>query len=410
MKKILCGALVLLTAVAAFTSCKKKDNNGDAISSLILSATELQMSPGDDAKKLTVKTNTGTVVTYEWSTDDADNAVITMVAKGSSATITPVGIGTATVTVKVKGNETLTAECTITVVDKMQKLSFSRAVNWKILPLETTDSSKIEIYNAHYHSKYKKYEEGQYDTLFCYHCDCQFSLLADNAFVIGDDGSLAVKDANGAYSIEVTAKIPVIARCLNKELFDSLLAHEPTEQGRQALSNPTYYELGNITEYGPTTWLGDGKDTSYHFATGSINEDKYVEYLGKAYTECWPENPYSEEQSDWMAFWDARDEALANIQGAYLAKWTYSSLSGIWSPSIFPYGIVPVLDFQLRNNTNTEEKGYEYTKVITAANIKVKAFAGYDEQGLDLIQNKVTGKFTLNSQEFQWGAEYDFSF
>ena len=147
MKKILCGALVLLAAVAAFTSCKKKDNNGEAVSSLILSATEVTMSPGDDAKKITVKTNTGTVVTYEWSTDDADNAVITLSAKGSTATITPVGFGTAVVTVKVKGNETLTAECIINVIDKVQNLRFSRlSVNYAEPPANI-DSTKVYDYS-----------------------------------------------------------------------------------------------------------------------------------------------------------------------------------------------------------------------------------------------------------------------
>ena len=93
MKKILCGALVLLAAVVAFSGCKKKDNGGDeSVTALTLTATELSMNP-NDKQNITVRTNTGKVVTYEWTTDDESQDVITVVPKGSTATITAVGLG-----------------------------------------------------------------------------------------------------------------------------------------------------------------------------------------------------------------------------------------------------------------------------------------------------------------------------
>ena len=409
MKKILCGALVLLAAVAAFTSCKKKDNNGDAVSSLILSATELQMSPGDDAKKLTVKTNTGTVVTYEWSTDDADNAVITMAAKGSTATITPVGVGTATVTVKVKGNETLTAECFITVIDKMQTLTFSRLCYTYDEPPTNIDSTKVFIYNSKFRFDDKQYEDGVYDTIRCYYGDIYFRLLADGAMIVDDEGIIQAKDANGAYSIMVTANVPVLARCINTEIFDHLAELATTDEERQAMMDPSLYTLGTIAK-GGKTWLGDGKEQPWHFEAGSVDEAKYVEFMGKAFTEDYPEDPTSEKEEDWEAFYTSRDAAIGYVKGAYLAKWYYNSRVGRWLPSSFPYGIVSTLNFRITDNTNTDEIGHLYTSVIEAADIIIKPFGGLENYGLDMTLNKLTGKYVLNSQEFQWGETIDCSF
>ncbi len=404
MKKILCGALVLLAAVAAFTSCKKKDNNGEAVSSLILSATEVTMSPGDDAKKITVKTNTGTVVTYEWSTDDADNAVITLSAKGSTATITPVGFGTAVVTVKVKGNETLTAECIINVIDKVQNLRFSRlSVNYAEPPANI-DSTKV--YDYSYLPDGNKIT-GKKDTIRCYLGDIRLRLLADGETFVDNDGYLTAKTESGAYTIEAIGRVPVIARNINAAFFDAAMQVTESEAAKQAWANPSYYEIGTIaSNYNP--WIGDNKEEMYHLTTGSVNEAQYVELLGKAFVEHYPEN--AQTLDDMEDFFNHRDIALAEIKGAYLAQWLYDPQEGIWYQSAFRAGIVPTLSFHITTNTHTEEVGYKYTYVIDLANIKFRPFGGYENYGIDLKLDKLTKKYEMNSNDFQWNPTVDCSF
>lgn len=420
MKKILCGALVLLAAVAAFTSCKKKDNNGDAISSLILSATELQMSPGDDAKKLTVKTNTGKVVNYEWSTDDADNAVITLSAKSSAATITPVGVGTATITVCLKDDKSISAECVVTVVDKLQSLKFSRlSYNYGAGlegydPPQNIDSTKVYIYSVF---KDGNQYTGQADTFYCYLGDIRFRLLADGETWVSNDGWLTGKSNNGAYTIEAVGRVPVLANSINKRIYQHFYDYDNgfSQAAKDEWIKPTYYELGTIAGKYGMTWgssikQGQIPDTiPYSLYAGSLeNEAKYVELMTKAYVEDYPSNPQSYE--DYEAFYQTRDLAIAEVKGAILQHWIYNDETGHWQPSAFVAGIVPTLDFEIINNTNEGEVGYLYTDVITMAQIIIKPFDGLDNCGVDLNYNKLTKQYEANSDQFQWGETIDCSF
>jgi hypothetical protein len=405
MKKILCGALVLLAAVVAFSGCKKKDNGGDeSVTALTLTATELSMNP-NDKQNITVRTNTGKVVTYEWTTDDESQDVITVVPKGSTATITAVGLGEATITVNVKGNKDVSAECHVTVTDKVQSLTFSRLSYYYQEPPANIDSTDVHIYST-FINKYT----GEKDTLWCYLGDITFHILADNDMKVDNDGYLVGADKNNySYTIEATGYAAVIARCLNEKLFDLLAENAENEETKQALLNPTYWELGTLIGTNGQSWEADGKRLEHRLIPGEIDEAKYVELMGKTFTEVW--NPEAQSEEEMEPFWEARDNAVAqSIQGAYLAQWYYSETYGRWMQSPFPAGIVTTLNMRVLHNTHTEEMGYLYTSVIEHADIVFRPFGGFENYGLDMTQSQVTQKYTLNSNEVQWNPTVEIHF
>lgn len=118
MKKILCGALVLLAAVVAFSGCKKKDNSGSSEGAeFAITPAIVELAPGNTQRvKLTISD-----VTATWTSDDETVATV-----DKYGTITAKAKGETTVKATEKGG-TRVATCTVKVLDPLALVIFNQA-------------------------------------------------------------------------------------------------------------------------------------------------------------------------------------------------------------------------------------------------------------------------------------------
>ena len=118
MKKILCGALVLLAAVVAFSGCKKKDNSGSSEGAeFAITPAIVELAPGNTQRvKLTISD-----VTATWTSDDETVATV-----DKYGTITAKAKGETIVRATEKGG-TRVATCTVKVLDPLALVTFNQA-------------------------------------------------------------------------------------------------------------------------------------------------------------------------------------------------------------------------------------------------------------------------------------------
>lgn len=360
MKKILCGAMVLLAAVAGFTSCNK--NKGEsAPMTLTLNLEEFSFSPGDAAKKLTVKTSTGKVETYVWETSDPE--VVTVKASGSSATINAIGYGEAIITVSLKSNREISASCAVKVINKLEGLSFERATIGQVV----MDSSKVYAVQAVYD------EQGQPtgDSLYAYLASASLNLLS-KGFTMNNEGEWVGADKNGCYMARLRGYVYALTGNLNPKYIEE----------------ESDYVIWAATKTG-ALWETKEQKGPRAVKAGRINESEYVRYMKMAFEAYDPSEELPEE------FFDYRDSALLNIEGSVVSQFLYNEAGGYYFESVVPRGIV--ISAATNVMYSTDESLYMYS--LKNSRVAFKPFGGGMNWGLDMEEDEISGRYIFNSDK-----------
>lgn len=361
---------MLLATIAAFTSCKKDDGNGGQVTSLTISKDSLIMSPGDDAVKISVKTNTGEVKTVVW--ESSDSKIATCKASGSSATINAIDYGTAYITCSLKDDPSVKVACKVMVENKLNRITFERATMSQRMVI---DSTKVYEYGYIDIEDEGGKKIGE-DTLWAYLAETDLNLLS-KGFTVSTSGEWVGEDKNGCYMACMPAYVYIFPHNLNPKYITE---EEQYQYGRIASLNGVLYETSTTK-------------AEHKMIPGTINEAEYVRYMKKAF-DCY--DPSSELPED---FYNYRDTAVMQLQGAALYQYIYSEEYGVYYRSSVPCGVITYAATNLLYSLD----GNPYMYSIKSDRVTFNPFGGWNNWGLDLEEDEITGKFIFKSDKMVYG-------
>ena len=350
MKKMLCGALMLLTAATAFVGCKKEDKK--VIDTLTLSKTELTLAVGE-SQRLSVSANDNLTGTYSWASSDEEVATV-----DRNGTITAQNIGTATITV----TETATkveATCVVNVVRELETIQFSQAsIGYYNKPdyLATLDTVDSVWY----------YTNDNKETIYLrgFLVDIDMDIFSDG-FYIND---------NGEYD---GASVGYMARLKGKNWYAP--AGLNTDRGwATAIASST------------GVWSTDRDETQSQSLVGGYldNEAGAIEHVGAAIA-------YANEDK-----WDMYGQELGiadtmAFKGAKLWKFEYNSEIKGYATSWLPTAIVTGCALRIDYNENSN-----YMWTIPAIEMYMFPLGGDYGLGVEIESDDITGQMTMVSTEF----------
>lgn len=349
MKKMLCGALMLLTAATAFVGCKKEKK---VIDTLTLSKTELTLAVGA-SQRLSVSANDNLEGTYTWASSDEEVATV-----DRNGTITAQNIGTATITV----TETATkveATCAVTVVRELETIQFTQA---SILYFHGTDdlATLDTVDSVWYYTNDKK------ETIYLrgFLINVEMDIFSDG-FYINDNGMY--DGASVGYMVQIPGKDWYAPKGLN------------TDRG-----------WDNAIASSTGVWSTDYEETKSKSLVGGYldNETGAIEHMGAAIA-------YANEDK-WEMY--GQELAIADtmaFKGAKLWKYEYNAEAKGYVTSWMPTASVTACAVRIEYNENSN-----YMWTIPAMEMYMVPLGGDYGLGVEVESNDVTGAMTMVSQQF----------
>ena len=349
MKKLLCGALMLLTAATAFVGCDKDKNK--VITSITLNKSELTLAEGA-SQRLSVSANDKLQGTYTWASSDEQVATV-----DKYGTVTAQNIGTATITVT-ETTSKQTATCAVKVVSEMETINFTQATvayyngNDYLATLDTIDS--VFIYTD---------DAGEKHPLRAFLVNVDVDFFSDG-FYINDDG-----DYDGA-SEGYIAHFPAQAYYAPKGMNDD-----------RGFTGAAMIPTG--------VWSTQLKAVSHLMEAGYLdNEAEAFEHINAAFNyangQDWDMYHQEMGMADTMAF-----------KGGQIRKYTYNAREEYYTTVYFPAAIVNACAAKLAWN---DASNYMYN--VPAIEMYFNVLGGGEINGIEYEMNEISEEMTLLSDKF----------
>ena len=353
MKKILCGALVLLAAVVAFSGCKKKDNSGSSEGAeFAITPAIVELAPGNTQRvKLTISD-----VTATWTSDDETVATV-----DKYGTITAKAKGETTVKATEKGG-TRVATCTVKVLDPLALVTFNQASVSYSYNKDTHKPLPEEVYGdtiavaVTYKAQTSGGEMAGGDTIWGVMVAANLNLFS-KGFGYNDEGKLSGAEDGyimscptflfySDYDMKRNSQARYVGTDGEAHYYFQEGTHQVWDRSKNSQStNPYMVEIPDS---------GDKK--ARKIIPGSLsNEDAFMTYIRKAITAA-NNKEWNTEDGFWPNVFHAD---TASIDGARVTYYYYDSEEGDYTfVSYLPDALVTNLTVVLENNPNSE---YMYT-------------------------------------------------
>lgn len=355
MKKFLCGALVLLAAVACVTGCKKNDSKSDT--NITLNPAQLMLAPGQ-SMRISVKPNTGS---YTWQ---SSNDSIATVSKNGTVTALVLGEADITCTEKESG---ASATCHVTVKSEWELIEFDHAIVW-YYTADTVGKEPIDsVFN------WTPDESKPLETValraYLVQIDIEmfskgFGVDAEGTHVGPETGYITRFHGYGFYG----------PKGLNKDRgFDDVAA---VDRG--------YYEINDS--------IGNKCLESC-----KVNEPAAIVYIKQALAAA-----NEDKWDDYGKFMNQADSA--GFPGSTLRRYDYNELSKRYYSSYLPGAVITeggivIGKWEKERNMAKVERYVVSAKPLAYGDII---------PGLDIEQDQLSGKLILKSENFNWEKEVNY--
>ncbi len=371
MKKILCGALALLTLSAAFVGCKKDKDETNAteitlsVSSIKMASTTYDSSEGIDVPNTIRFTITPKDLTYTITA--SEEGVVTWTISKNVVTLTAQKIGTTELTIA-STSTTSTAVLPVQVVSEIESLSFTQAtVSYYngadyLATLDTVDS--VFSYVG---------DDNKTHYLRAFLVDATVELFSDGLY-INDDQDMA--GAEVGYVANFPAKAFYAPEGMNDDRGFTGAAAVSTGLWSTQTSAKSHAMKGGYLDV-------DSEEAAMDHIKAAIN-------YWNAYQTGGTEEDLKNFQLE-MALADT-----TAFKGAKLIKYTYSAYFNDYSMTFMPAGIVNAGLLQMAYN---EASMYMYS--VPAAEMYINVVNGDYGWGVYVEQNEISKEITLLSTNFE---------
>lgn len=374
MKKLLFGALALLTAVSVMTSCKK-DTEVPKVEDLTLSKTSVKMAitvydseKGDVANtdRFTITPKDGT---YEISA--SVNDIVTWKIAKNVVTLTAMNIGKTQLTIT-ETTSKKTATYDVEVVSVLESLSFTQATvayyqgEDYLATLDTVDS--VFIWTN---------PDNEQVALRAFLVDVDMHLFSDG-FYVNDEG-----EYDGA-AVGYIAVFPGKAWYAPKGLN--------TDRGFDESASITTGIWKTNKEMTKAKVLAPGTFTNGELAFEHVKQaiTSFNNYIASDYESATDLENFQNEMStaDTLAF-----------KGGRLIRFTYMSEG--YGIDFIPAALIPEAQMQLAWN---DKSMYMYS--VPAVQMTIQPINGDNGWGVKVERNEITNEYTLVSEGFEFGKQF----
>ena len=375
MKKILCGALALLTLTAVFTSCDKKDKNNStelkvSETSIKMALTTYNSETGDD--EATSYRISVTPKDFTYTITAEKEGVVSWKISKNTITLTAEGIGSTELTIASTSTDQ-TATVLVNVVSELEALDFSKATisyfngSEYLATLDTVDS----VFSY-------KDEAGDTQYLRAFLVDATLEIYSDGLY-INNDGVMEGSDRG------YVAYFPAKAYYAPEGMND--------DRG--------WKYSASVSTGAWTSQPATSKQVSHVLQGGYLATDKEAEAIEHVKSAIEYYNAYMESESEDDLINFQLELMIADtiaFHGAHLVQYTYSAYYQDYTMTFMPAAIINAGMAYVAYDENSSSN---YMYEVPSVQMYMNQVLGDNGWGVNVERNEITNSITLLSKNFE---------
>lgn len=382
MKKILCGAMMLLAAAAGFTGCKSNNSTSDEVTITLNGGTSLTITPGEE-KRISIQATGYTgkdKLTYTWASSDEKVATV-----DKNGTVKGITFGTATITATTTiDKKEVKGSLDVKVASVLETLNFTSATISYSYDQNTFKPVNV-VSDTFEIAEVKATKEKVYGCLITANVE-----FYSEGFGYNDQGKMS--GPSTGYIINMPGYIAYTDYGMNPDLSDG--------QGGKIFSKPEDHMT-----FGTGAWkmIEDNTVKEHGMIAGAITDEAaYLTHIKAAVAAL------NEEDLDtWFAEQTAaRKETM---KGGMLIEYTYDAESDDYYGTFIPAAFATSATANVESNPNSlymyKINGFKaVVKPLGTTDIYGNAFTF----GVTVEEDDVTGELTVTSNKVEYGPEIEY--